>query len=277
MSAPSSASRTACERPCPPCGAGPPASPTSCQNRSIRQILLPEPSGLIDDCGYGAIECHGRRDASQYEMDQQRFWRGCVCLPPARSVRRYRASPAGACDGAEATDVVGVSSAGLSTMLCRQRSRAGSSGGQLQRVVPGAIEAITPIGSRRMLEVCSPEPVGTRLAVQGERGTGAEGDVVDGAGNVEPGGEPDRLARLAALGRSQFTATASSSAASRCIAVDRSAGVAPAQPGSAAFAAVTASCTSSTESRVSVVTTSPLAGWSPSTGRRSRHGGGANG
>src|SRR3712207_7065982 len=64
--------------------------------------------------------------------------------------------------------------------------------------------------------------------------------------------------RLSAVASSP--ATASSSAASRCIAVDRSAGVAPAQPGNAAFAAATASSTSSTEASVSVATTSPFGG-----------------
>jgi hypothetical protein len=55
-------------------------------------------------------------------------------------------------------------------------------------------------------------------------------------------------------------AMVSSSAANLCIAVERSAGVAPAQPGNAAFATATASSTSSTDARVQVATTSPVEG-----------------
>src|SRR3712207_1907294 len=47
--------------------------------------------------------------------------------------------------------------------------------------------------------------LGAGLALEGAGGAGEEGDVVDGAGDVEALGEPDRLAGLPALRRRELT------------------------------------------------------------------------
>src|SRR3712207_1907293 len=118
----------------------------------------------------------------------------------------------------------------------------------------------TPIGSRRIVEVCSPEYSALALPSRVRAAPAKKETLSTVPGTSKPWVSRIGLpaCRLSAVASSP--ATASSSAASRCIAVDRSAGVAPAQPGNAAFAAATASSTSSTEARVSVATTSPLEG-----------------
>ena len=55
------------------------------------------------------------------------------------------------------------------------------------------------MASRRIDEVWSPEYSPAALPSRWRAAPGEEGDVVDGAGHVEPGGEPDRLARLPGL------------------------------------------------------------------------------
>ena len=170
--------------------------------------------------------------------------------------------PASVAASANISAVSGVSSAGLSTMVLPAAiGRQDLPGRHLQRVVPRGDRADHADRLAADVGGVVAGVLARGLALEVAGGAGEERDVVDGAGDVEVGGEPDRLAGLPRLGAGQVVGPLGEQGrepgAARPTARP---GGALDQAGNAARAAATAASTSAPSASTTCSTVSPVEG-----------------